>query len=59
MKKEEKIIRSVETSMNIEGLFLGEMEKDLIQKYLHHELTEKEGIQKIISMYQEDLSCMK
>lgn len=52
VEKEEKIIRNVETSMNMEGLFLGEIEKDLIQKYLHHELTEKEGIQKIISMYQ-------
>lgn len=50
-KKKKKIIRNVETSMNMEGLFLGEIEKDLIQKYLHHELTEKED-SKIISMYQ-------
>lgn len=47
MTEKEKIIENIKTSMAIEGCFLKENDINIMNSYLTHEITEKEGIEKI------------
>ncbi len=43
----EKIIKNIEASMAMEGMFLEQSDIDLINSYLNSNITSEEGISKI------------
>lgn len=51
MEDKDKIFKNIETTMNMEGLFLENENKDLIFKYLNKEITEDMGIEYIKAKY--------
>ncbi len=51
MEEKEKLFKNIESTMNMEGFFLEEENKNIIIKYLNNEITEDMGIEYIKAKY--------
>lgn len=51
MEEKEKLFKNIESTMNMEGFFLEEENKNIIFKYLNNEITEEMGIEYIKAKY--------
>lgn len=51
MEEKEKLFKNIESTMNMEGFFLEEENKNIIIKYLNNEITEDMGIEHIKAKY--------
>lgn len=47
MNKNDKIIRNIQKSMQVEGLNITEEDVNLMTSFLENEISEKDGIEKI------------
>lgn len=47
INENEKIVKNIQASLAMEGMFLEKDDIDLINSYLNNEITESEGINKI------------
>lgn len=51
MEEKERLFKNIESTMNTEGLFIEEENKNIIFKYLNNEITEDMGIEYIKAKY--------